>query len=57
MRGEERAGRGCRQLLELANARVRALPQRERTLLYRERDAERCDENVANIILRRALRE
>ena len=57
MSGEEWARRGRGQLLELANARVRALPDRERRFLASEGCAESCDEDGANVVLRSALRE
>ena len=50
-------GAGAGSCFELANARVRTLPDREGRLLASEGGAERCDEDGANVVLRRALGE
>ena len=44
-------------MLELANARVRTLPDREGAFFVSEGGTECCDEDGANVVLRRALGE
>ena len=54
---EQRAGRGCWELLELADARIGTLPEGERLVARGKLCAEDFDDDLADVILRSALRE